>query len=441
MKQYKYKSTLLGLMLTAGSLGATAQPLTLYDALQLSLKNSKQLKLSHAKVAEAVANSRDAWNHHLPDLKISGSYMRLNNPTVTAGKSGGSDTGRSASPFGTTQINEVAYAMANASMPLFSGFRIKYGAESAKYLEEATRLDAVHDKEAVILNAINAFTNLYKAQKTVDLVKENLRREEQRVKDFNNLEKNGLMARNDLLKAELQKSNVELALLDAENNLKITTANMNLLLGYPEENALMADTNAFRIVKDTLTLLGWERVAFENRPDVKAITYREKAAVAGIKANKGEYYPSLAVTGGTVAANIPDFLVLSNAFNVGLALQYNVGSIWKAGAKVDAAKAKLDQVQASEGMLADNVRSQINQAYFNYVVSVSKINVYHKALEQANENYRITKNKHENSLATTTDLLDADVAQLQAALNVAFSEADAFVTYNKLKQTAGTISE
>jgi outer membrane protein len=441
MKNFKYGSALLGLLLTAGSFQSIAQPLTLTDAIQLSLKNSKQLKLSHAKVAEAVANSRDARNHHLPDLKVSGAYMRLNNPEITSGKKDDGSGNGQPSPFGTTTINQVAYGMATATFPVFSGLRIKYGVESAKYLEEATRLDAIHDKEGVIQNTINAYTNLYKAQKTVELVKENLRHEEQRVKDFTNLEKNGLMARNDLLKAALQQSNVELALLDAENNLKITTANMNLMLGYPEENVLVADTMAFRVVKDTLSLVGWERVAFDNRPDVKALTFREKSAMAGIKATKGEYYPALALTGGTVGAYIPDFITLSNAFNIGLGLQYNVGSIWKTGAKVDAAKARLDQVQASEGLLGDNVKLQINQAYFNYIVSIRKIDVYNQAMAQATENYRITKNKHENNLATTTDLLDADVAQLQAALNFAFSEADAFVTYNKLKQTAGIITE
>ena len=40
---------------------------------------------------------------------------------------------------------------------------------------------------------------------------------------------------------------------------------------------------------------------------------------------------------------------------------------------------------------------------------------------------------------TTTDLLDADVAQLQAKLNAAFALADASVAYNKLLQTAGLL--
>ena len=60
--------------------------------------------------------------------------------------------------------------------------------------------------------------------------------------------------------------------------------------------------------------------------------------------------------------------------------------------------------------------------------------------EQARENYRIVKNKFDNSLATTTELLEADVAQLQATLSYTLARADAFVAYNKLLQTAGLLN-
>ncbi len=97
-------------------------------------------------------------------------------------------------------------------------------------------------------------------------------------------------------------------------------------------------------------------------------------------------------------------------------------------------------MQANQGILTDQVRLAINQAYENYLLSQKKIEVYHKAIEQATENYRITKNKYDNSLETTTNLLDADVAQLQAKLNYANANADALVAYKKLQQAAGMLN-
>ena len=49
--------------------------------------------------------------------------------------------------------------------------------------------------------------------------------------------------------------------------------------------------------------------------------------------------------------------------------------------------------------------------------NLKKIEVYQKAVDQAKENYRITKNKYDNALATTTDLLDAENAFTEAENN------------------------
>ena len=415
--------------------------LSLNEAIELSLKNNKQLKLSDAKVQEATANKQEMWDNHLPDAKISGSYLRLNNPDYTlAGQSGKSDTGTSSgTKKGTPKVEQAAYGMLNVSMPLFSGLRIRYGVESAKYLEQAAKLDAENDKEDVIQNTVSAYSNLYKALRTIDLIKENLRQQQQRVTDFSNLEKNGLIARNDLLKTQLQQSNIELSLLDAENYYEISCVNMNLMLGLPETSILVPDSTVFLKQNEPGSIAQWEDNAIKNRKDIGALSYREKAAATTIKSVKGEYYPGVALTGGVIAAKIPNVLTINDAMNIGLGVQYNFGSIWKTGAKIDLAKARLHQVQASESMLLDNIHLQINQAYHNYLLSTKKIDVYAKAVEQANENYRITKNKYDNNLVTTTDLLDADVAQLQARLNYAFSKADAAVAYRKLEQTAGTL--
>jgi outer membrane protein TolC len=307
-------------------------------------------------------------------------------------------------------------------------------------LEKAAQLDAESDRQSVIENTIAAYNNLYKAQKAVELVNENMRQEKQRVSDFSNLEQNGLLARNDLLKAELAESNIELSLLDAQNNLNITIINMDLMLGLPEETVLSANTDDLSYPDDAGTIATWEQQALQNRKDIAAIDFRHKAAVAGVKSAKGEYYPSVALTGGYIAADIPNLLTITNALNGGVGVSYNFGALYKTGAKVAQAKAQMHELEANRDMMLDNVHVQINQAYQNFLVSKKKIEVYQKAIDQANENYKITKNKYDNSLATTTDLLDADVAQLQAKLNLAYAKGDALVAYKKLQQTAGVLN-
>jgi outer membrane protein len=429
-----------GLILFASathSFGQATRNITLEEAVELSLKNSKQLKLSQSNVDLAGLNIRSIRDNQLPSFSLSASYLRLNTPNINL-KSSSSDT--SSNGMSSVHVNQVAYGMASASIPLFSGFRYKYSLESAKYLQEASRLDAETDRQAVIQNAIAAYSNLYKAKKSVDLVAENLVREHERVQEFTNREKNGIIARNDLLKATLQESNVQLTLMDAENDLKLTTINMNLILGLPEETQLAADSASFEVLKDAGNAMDWEQTALTHRKDMAAIAIRQKAANSDIHVAKADLYPNVALTGGYVALSIPGFVTVPNAFNAGIGVSYNLASLWKTGSKIEEAKTRLYQLKTNEEILLDRVHLEINTAYYNYVLSKKKIEVYEKAVEQANENYRITKNKYDNSLVTTTELLDADVAQVQSKINYAAAKADAIVAYKKLEQTAGVIN-
>jgi outer membrane protein len=422
-------------LLAFSFLQAQERPISLKEAVDLSLKNSKQLKISEAKIDEATAALKEAVQKKLPDANVTGSYLRLNTANIDLNTKNNNTGSAGQAP----KISQAMYGILNASLPLYAGGRIRYGIEASKYLVEATKLDADNNREEVIQNTVEAYVNLYKAKSSVTLVKENLNEAQQRVKDFSNLEKNGLLARNDLLKAELQASNIELTLLDAENNWQLANVSMNLLLGLPEKTELIPDSMLVNQKIDIKSLDEYVQTAFTNRKDIASLDLRKKAAESGVKATKGEYYPSLSLSGGYIAADIPKVLTVTNALDIGAGISYNIGSLWKTKAKVQQAEAKAKQVAISESLLNDNIRLQVNQGYLNWLSSQKKIEVYAKAVEQATENYRIIKNKYNNSLATTTDLLDADVAQLQARMNLVFANADAVVAYNKLLQTAGLL--
>lgn len=418
------------------------KPISLQEAIELGLKNSNQLKSNKAQIEEANAALKEAEQKRLPDAKVSGSYMYLNNPNIDmkakSNSGGGSGSGTSTEEI---KINQAIYGIVNLSLPIYSGGRIKYGIESARYLAEAAMLDADDEKEKVIQNLIEAYTNLYKAKNAVTLVQENLEQDKQRVNDLSNLEKNGLLARNDLLKAELQKSNTESLLLDAENSWQLANVNMNLMLGLPDQTELTLDSSFVHDIPELKPLEEYVQASLQNRNDLASIDLKRKAAQTGVKATKGEMYPSLALTGGYIAADIPRFLTITNAVNVGAGISYDIGSLWKTKAKVKQAEARVKQIEATEAMANDQVRLQVNKNYIEVLSSKKKIDLYEKAVEQADENYRITKNKFDNSLATTTDLLDADVAHLRAKLNFAFAKADLVVAYNNLLLSAGLLEE
>lgn len=412
------------------------KPLSLKEAIDLSIKNSHQLKAAMARNEQAAAEVRQALDNRLPDASISGAYLRLNNPTISLKtKSNGPDTSGSqqAAP------NQALYGIANISFPIFAGGKIRYGIESARLLQQATLLDGEQDKEAVVLNAIEAYINLYKAAATVDVVKENWLQSQQRDSVFSRLEQNGLLARNDLLKAELQTSNISLSLLDAQNNFKIANINMDLLIGLPESTILKTEAESFQQSFDLKTIEEYEQFALQNRKDIEALSYRKKAATTGISLVKSELYPTLALTGGYIAANVSHLVTITNAVNVGVGLQYNLGSLWKTKAKISQAESREKELIADQAQLENTVRLQVNQDFENYLLNQKKTEVYEKAVVQAEENYRITKNKYDNALVNTTELLDANVLLLQSKINLAVAKADVMLAYSKLLQTTGTL--
>jgi outer membrane protein TolC len=431
----KYKLIIMLSLLTVQTVKAQdAKTLTLKEAVDLSIKNSKLLKLNEAKIQEATTAVKEAEEKQLPDANTSVSYMYLPVKPVIDLKS-------SSNSNGSPSVNQAMLASVNVALPVYSAGKIKYGIESAKYLQQAVKLDADNDRSAVVLNTINACINLFKAHQAIELVKDNLQQSQQRVKDFTNLEKNGLMARNDLLKAELQSSNIELTLLDAESNYKLACVNMNIMLGLPEQTILIPDRTGLALPASIKTLDDYEQAALQNRKDISAIAERKKAADVNIKSVATEKYPSISLTGGYIAADVPKFLSVYNAVNIGVGVKYNIASLWKTKTKIQQATIKVQQLQSSQDILNDNIRLQINQMYQVYLVSVKKIEVLEKSVIQATENYRITKNKYDNALATTTELLEADVALLQSRLSVTNAKADSFMAYNRLLQAAGLLTE
>lgn len=408
--------------------------LSLDEAVQLGIQNSKSLKIDAAKIEEATADLLEAKNRQLPELKVSGSYMYLPiKPNIDLKLPG-------VSAAGGPEVHQVAYGSANLSVPIYSGGRIKYGIQSAKYLVEASKLSTENDKIAIAYNVAQAYNNLFKANQSIKVLEENLTASQKRDETFLKLENNGVIARNDRLKANLQTSNIELQLLEAKNNYNIANINMDLLLGLPETTEIEVDQNYVDESDDVKPVSFYLNEARENRKDLQVLDQQRKAAELGTKSAKAENLPSIAFTGGYVAADIPKFLTIYNAVNVGVGISYNLSNLWKENSSLKQSKAREMQLSATNELLNDNIKLDVNREYQNSDYSKKRITVFEKAAVQANENYRITKNKYDNGLATMTELLDADAAQIAANVGVINAKADAALAYRKLLQTTGTLT-
>jgi outer membrane protein len=212
------------------------------------------------------------------------------------------------------------------------------------------------------------------------------------------------------------------------------------MIGYPESTILQTDSTGFDTTISVKTIDEYEQLALQNRKDVQALSFRRKAASTGISLAKADLYPTIAITGGYIAADIPKLITITNAVNIGAGIQYNIASLWKTKAKIAQAKSREKEMIENEAQLSDAVRLQVNRDFENVLLSQKKTEVYKKAVIQAEENYRITKNKYNNALVNTTELLEANVSLLQSQINLAVAKADVLLAYSKLLETTGILS-
>ena len=188
--------------------------LTLDEAVKMAWEKSNEVSLANTKVNTKKYELQEVKNNQYPDLKISGQYQRLTRASIDLHNN---NDQASAEPMASP--DRAMIGMANLSLPLFAGFKIQNSIKAYDNLYEAESAYAAKTKEDVALRVITYYTALYKAQKTLDLLNENQKQAKQRVTDFTELEKNGIIPRNDLLKSQLLVSKTQLSIYEANNNI------------------------------------------------------------------------------------------------------------------------------------------------------------------------------------------------------------------------------
>ncbi len=408
--------------------------LKLEDAIHLAWTKSNEVSLANTKVNTRKYELLSTKNNQYPDFKISAQYQRLTNANVDLKVNQGSNSGT------TPRVDQLILGQASTSLPLFAGFKIQNSIQLKDALYQAETASALQTKEEVAMKVVNYYASLYKAQKTVELLKENQKRAEQRTIDFTNLEKNGIIARNDLLKSQLQVSKIQLSIDEAVNNLNIVNFYLVTLLKLePETQLVVLESDFSNFKMDNIP--DNEAPALQNRKDLEAVRLQGKASQSNIKIAKSSYYPSVTLLAGYTAIDLKNVVTVENAMNLGLGLSYDLSAILKNSALVKVAESKATETQNAEAILTDYIKVEVQKAIEDYQLALKQDVVYGQAVEQSSENYRIVKDKYENGLSDTNDLLEADVEQLSATINKALAKANIIQKYYELLSVTGQLSQ
>lgn len=387
--------------------------LTEEEAVKMAVETSKQLHVAEMKVENASARADEMRTYRLPSAKLTAGYTRLSDIpdaviTTAAGSFKVSPTVLNTYTLkGTVQYN------------VFTGMKLESNEKAARLSKDAANLDFSKEKTDIIFNTRTAYWNLFKAIEYNKVVDENLEQVKAHLKDAQNLYAQGMITNNDVLKVQVQLSNVQLLQIDAKNAVKLSMVHLNNLIGQPLNTEIQITSkiqNKDRAFEDYNALLqkGWT-----NREDVKAMELRIQAGEASVRAAKGSYLPQVSLQ-GNVYYNRPNprFFPTKDAFehswDLGLNATFDLWN-WNATAhQVHQAKAVVEQTKDALGLIKDGISLEVTQSYLAMQQAKEKITVTRQTVEQSEESYRITSEKFKKGVALTTDLLDAEVSVLQA---------------------------
>ncbi|MFA3783577.1 TolC family protein [Melioribacteraceae bacterium 4301-Me] len=410
------------------SVSLTAQNhkiLTLKESLILGIENSKELKIARSKINALEAKVSEVNSQLLPQIKFQASYQRLSSiPPFEVSV-----------PFLPLPIQISPTILDNFNLklslqqPLFTGFRLWSLKSIAENNYKAETYDYQKEINEVALKIQTAFWNYYKAKQLKRLIEENLKQTQRHLDDTKNYLANQLATKNDVLKLEVLYSNIKLQLIEAENNIDITRSSFNKILGLPLEvetdiNVETIDTSFISYKLDELI-----NRSKEKRNELKSLQYQVNASNKAIVSANSGWYPSIYLMGNYYYSKPnPRIFPAQNKFkdtwDVGVILQWD---IWNWGYTSSlAAQAEEQKIQAQTALsqLKDAVELEVYQAYLSYNKAAEKIKVSRITVEQADENYKTIQEKYNQQLATSTDLIDAEVSLLQAKTNLTTSLVD-----------------
>ena len=445
-RSYKYKNNMkkkltgvLGFLLFAVFV-ADAQPRTLGldEAVQLGLQNSKQLKREQFKINEALSKVAQAKDAALPDMKVNFQYLHALMLSRVISIPGVTQTPLKL-PFdfpaylGTLSVTE----------PIFNGNQFKYARQSADLLVQMTRLDADKDKDDITYLVINEYLNFGKILESELIVAQNMQDVDGKLEEITKYESQGLATQNDVLRFQLQKSQIQLTEVELENNRKIANYDMNVLLGLPDSTEIILPPMNYKLNENPV-FADLLQQAVTSRRELQDLSYQSKIADVNVKQIHDQRLPTVAASGGMYYINptgevIPTHNNLIAPITLGIGVSWDIGTLYKNKNKENEATLQRGELNTARDQAMDDIKQDVHTQFINYQQALEKIKVLEVAVTQAQENERITESKYKNNLVNTTDRIDAQTSLYESRVNLELAKSDATIAYYNILKSTGNV--
>jgi len=396
-------------IITQTALGAEedVKVYSLEQGIKDAFENNWSVKAREEKVLESEFAEKEAKSGFYPELSMNYSYTRLSDVTK----------------IGTIEMGDKNNYQwqATLSQPLFTGFSLTSTHELAKLGIDQSKVALELEKLDLALSVKQAYFNILKADKAVEVAKSSIDSLEAHLSVAKNFYKVGMIPVNDMLKAEVELANAQHTYIKAQNDARLARVSFNVLLSRSVDDAfdiedILVYTAESPDFDDCL------EKALNARPEIKSLDLSDNQIDQQIIQAKSKHYPTAAFTYSYIkAGDTPD--VSGSDFKEANSWQATVGLSWtfwdwdKTKNSVRQTESRKRQLSQTRKTLEDGIRLQLKQAILNLKEAEEKIPTAKKAVEQAEENLRVSEQRYKAQVTTSTEVLDAQTLLSQARMN------------------------
>lgn len=412
----------------------TSRLLPVDELFRLGLENSLRLKAD--KIGEVISNEQQktALINRLPTIQVDATTGVIGQPVIF--RSGLSHPLRPDVPNWSQNYN------VELTQPLYQGGKIHYTIRKADLQKQISALNTSNDESDAKLTLLKQYMDLFCFYKQREVLARNIEESEQRLKDIARMKKEGLLTKNDEIRSELQLTNDRLAHQEAENSISIASQQLDILLGLDEALLIVPDST---ILYSAVHLQDYEtyvQLANDNYPGIQIARYNIRLAENDIRLTKANYLPNVLLHArNTLARPLSSSMedLYNNNWNMSLSLSYNLSSLYQNKHKMREVKQVVRLRQNAEEQLMKDIRINVRTAYTRHKEALDRVDALKLSVKQAEENYRIVRNRYMNQLSILTDLLDASNVRLDAELQLTVARSRVIYTYYELQRACGNL--
>jgi outer membrane protein len=429
----------IALALAFAAHAAVAQPLrvTLDEAIARGLDTSHRLAEAVARGEAAGAAAEQRRAALLPQIAAQAGYMRTNH-VETFGVLLPNNVLRVIYP----DIPDNYRSRLDVQWPVYTAGRLDALERAARIEATASSDDVAAARGDLVLEIARAYWTLVSASASVSVVEESLRRVGAHLQDVRNQLAAGLLAPNDVLTVEAQESRQRMLAIQARGTRAVAELDLARLIGVAPGTAVEPASVLEPPPAEPLALDALVETAKRQRPERAGLVKRAAAATERGRAAAAALKPTIAVAGGFDYAR-PNPRIFPREERWRSSWDASVNANWplfdggRARSELAEAEALTRAVHERLADLDAALSVEVRQRLTELESSRAAIDAATDAVRSATEAQRVVGERFRAGVATSTDVLDAHVAVLQAELDRTQAIAGARLARARLDRALG----